>query len=75
MDSTPFWLRKRYLIVFLTFMGYANLYTMRVDLSMAIVAITENRTVVNEDGNVTFDQDFRWDSREKGFALAAFFYG
>lgn len=56
-------------------MGYVNLYTMRVDLSMAIVAITENRTVDHEDGNVTYEQDFSWNSREKGFALGAFFYG
>lgn len=75
MDSTPFWRKKRYLIVFLAFMGYVNLYTMRVDLSMAIVAITENRTVDHEDGNVTYEQDFSWNSREKGFALGAFFYG
>lgn len=48
---------------------------MRVNLSVAIVAMTENRTVEYEDGTLGFVQDFAWNSRERGFALAAFFYG
>jgi MFS transporter, ACS family, solute carrier family 17 (sodium-dependent inorganic phosphate cotransporter), other len=75
VDSTPLWLRKRYLVVFLAFLGYVNLYTMRVDLSVAIVALTENRTVYSSDGSVTYEQHFDWNSKERGVALGAFFYG
>lgn len=74
-DSTPIYLRKRYLIVFLSFLGYVNLYTMRVDLSVAIVALTENRTVTHADGSISYEQYFDWDSKERGIALGAFFYG
>lgn len=48
---------------------------MRVNLSVAIVAMTENRTTVQADGTIIQERDFDWNSREKGFALGAFFYG
>jgi ACS family sodium-dependent inorganic phosphate cotransporter len=59
----------------MAFLGYVNLYTMRVDLSVAIVALTENRSVTYENGSVGFEQYFNWDSKERGIALSAFFYG
>lgn len=48
---------------------------MRVDLSVAIVALTENRTVTFENGSVYYEQFFDWNSKERGIALSAFFYG
>lgn len=48
---------------------------MRVNLSVAIVAMTENQTLKNSDGSLTYKQDFDWNARERGFALSAFFYG
>lgn len=48
---------------------------MRVNLSVAIVAMTENRTVELPNGTIYSEQLFDWNSRERGFALAAFFYG
>jgi len=40
-----------------------------------IVAMTENRTVLDGDGNVSYVQDFPWDSKQKGLILSSFFYG
>ena len=37
--------------------------------------MTENRTVHNENGSISYEKDFDWNSQEKGFALGAFFYG
>ena len=48
---------------------------MRVNLSVAIVAMTENRTIDHGDGVKTIEQHFNWNTKERGFALAAFFYG
>lgn len=48
---------------------------MRVNLSVAIVALTENRTVTHADQSETHEQHFNWSSQQKGFALGAFFYG
>ena len=47
---------------------------MRTCLSVTIVAMTDNQTVIENGVNVT-KQDFDWDSRERGFALSAFFWG
>lgn len=74
-DQIPRYLKNRFYVVFLSFLGFLNLYTMRVNLSVAIVAMTDNRTIEHSDGSFEFVQDFDWDSRERGFALAAFFYG
>lgn len=74
-DKIPRFLKKRYLVVFLAFLGFVNLYTMRVNLSIAIVAMTENRTIEHPDGSTTVEQYFDWSTKERGFALAAFFYG
>lgn len=49
-----FWKRRRYVVVVMAFLGFMNLYLTRVNLSVAIVAMTENRTVVGEDGSVAF---------------------
>ena len=48
---------------------------MRVNMSVAIVALTENRTIIGEDGTKSYEQHFDWSSQQKGFALGAFFYG
>jgi MFS transporter, ACS family, solute carrier family 17 (sodium-dependent inorganic phosphate cotransporter), other len=48
---------------------------MRVCLSVAIVDMTKNRTIEDSDGTQTFGPIFDWDTKQRGFALAAFFYG
>ncbi|KAL7051883.1 hypothetical protein ACKWTF_004677 [Chironomus riparius] len=37
--------------------------------------MTENHTIHNEDGSISFHKDFDLNSKEKGFALGAFYYG
>ena len=62
-------------MVLLAFLGFFNVYSLRVNLSVAIVAMTENRTVIDENGIETWEQDFPWDSKQKGLILSSFFYG
>lgn len=38
----------------LAFFGYVSNYSLRVNLSVAIVAMTENRTVTYENGTVGY---------------------
>lgn len=59
----------------MAFFGLFNVYALRVNLSVAIVAMTENRTVNHADGTTTFEQYFPWDSKQKGYILSSFFYG
>ncbi|XP_055912170.1 sialin isoform X1 [Eupeodes corollae] len=70
-----FWRKRRYIVVLMAFFGFFNVYSLRVNLSVAIVAMTENRTMTAEDGSIYYEQDFPWDSKQKGLILSSFFYG
>ncbi|XP_055528394.1 vesicular glutamate transporter 2-like [Wyeomyia smithii] len=70
-----FWKRRRYVVVFMAFLGFANVYTLRVNLSVAIVAMTELREVVYENGTIVQEQTFEWSSSLQGYILSSFFYG
>ncbi|XP_053684271.1 sialin-like [Sabethes cyaneus] len=70
-----FWKRRRYVVVFMAFLGFANVYTLRVNLSVAIVAMTELRDVVYENGTIGHAQTFAWSSSMQGYVLSSFFYG
>ncbi|XP_055373407.1 sialin-like [Condylostylus longicornis] len=70
-----FWRKKRYIVVLLAFFGFFNVYSLRVNLSVAIVAMTENRSYIDENGIERYKQDFEWDSKDKGIILSSFFYG
>lgn len=74
-ETLPLWKKRRYLIVLLAFFGFVNIYTLRINLSVGIVAMTENRTIEHEDGSVTFEQEFDWNSKQQGLVLSSFFYG
>lgn len=52
-----FWRKRRYIVVLLSFLGYVSSYTLRVNLSVAIVAMTQNRTVVHDNGTVDYVRD------------------
>jgi ACS family sodium-dependent inorganic phosphate cotransporter len=75
MERIPFFKKKRYLILFLAFLGFINLYTLRVNFSVAIVALTQNRNFTTDNGTVIEQPYFDWSSEQKGYALGAFFYG
>lgn len=80
----------RYVLIVLGFFGLANVYGMRVNLNVALVAMV-NHTAVQENtvpsdcplpsagGNETSavlkDGPFAWDPVTQGVVLGAFFYG
>lgn len=74
-ETRPLWKKRRYLVVFMVFLAFINMYTLRLNLSIGIVAMTENRTIEHEDGSVTYEQHFDWNSKQQGLILSSFFYG
>ncbi|XP_051167950.1 vesicular glutamate transporter 2.2 [Leptopilina boulardi] len=71
-----FWRKRRYIVAVLAFLGFFVSYILRVNLSVAIVAMTENRTIKNDDGEIIgYHQEFDWDRRLQGLILSSFFYG
>ncbi|XP_055923202.1 putative inorganic phosphate cotransporter isoform X1 [Eupeodes corollae] len=79
----------RYFVTFMLFLGMANAYVMRTNMSVAIVAMV-NHTFVNMDNEEAIDNecpgntyetvkeedgDFKWSSSTQGYVLSSFFYG
>jgi len=78
--STPEWSWRlfphRYRIALLAFFGFFNIYTLRVNLSVAIVAMTASHQMIDYHGNTTITKpEFDWSSKEQGLLLGSFFYG
>lgn len=70
-----FWRMRRYIVAVLAFLGFFTSYALRVNLSIAIVAMTEYRNVTLENGTVVTTRDFDWDTHLQGYILSSFFYG
>ncbi|KAJ1528764.1 hypothetical protein ONE63_007151 [Megalurothrips usitatus] len=60
----------------MAFFGFFNVYALRVNLSVAVVAMTAatNATLANGT-TVQVPPEFDWDSRTQGLILSSFFYG
>lgn len=74
-SSWMFWKKRRYIVGLLAFFGFFTSYILRVNLSVAIVAMTSNNTKTDEDGNIYYEREFDWDSKVQGLILSSFFYG
>ncbi|XP_055704446.1 sialin-like [Phlebotomus papatasi] len=70
-----FWQKRRYILVFMAFLGFINVYALRLNLSVGIVAMTELKNVTLENGTVVEQAEFDWDSKQQGLVLSSFFYG
>jgi len=79
-------LPTRHVFALMGFLGFANVYAMRVNLSVAIVAMVnssvipaprDNSSCPGDPGNSTAggSGEFNWGEREQGWLLGAFFYG
>ncbi|EEB16556.1 sialin, putative [Pediculus humanus corporis] len=66
---------RRYVVALMAFLGFCNVYAMRVNLSVAIVAMTTNKTVTNETGTYVLPAEYDWSTDVQGVILSSFFYG
>ncbi|KAJ6646457.1 Sialin [Pseudolycoriella hygida] len=60
-----FWEKRRYIIVLLAFLGYFSSYSLRVNLSVAIVAMSSS-----DD-----DNSLNWTLQDRGVILSSFYWG
>lgn len=49
-----FWKKRRYIVVLMAFLGFFNVYSLRVNLSVGIVAMTEKRPIEYENGTIGY---------------------
>ncbi|KAJ8316412.1 hypothetical protein KUTeg_006426 [Tegillarca granosa] len=73
---------KRYIVGIMAFFGFciilasvSNVYALRANLSVAIVAMTANKTVTENGSTKQITQEFDWTTSEEGLILSSFFYG
>ncbi|KAF4517149.1 hypothetical protein B566_EDAN006448 [Ephemera danica] len=70
------WLQARYLVAFACFMANAVSFLMRVNLSVAIVAMTlENEGEGLHNNKNHSSPIYNWDSRTRGMVLSSFTWG
>lgn len=67
--------KRRYVVACMAFFGFCVIYMLRVNLSVAIVAMTQNRTHTADDGTIAVYPDFTWERQTQGVILGSFFYG
>ncbi|VDK28169.1 unnamed protein product [Gongylonema pulchrum] len=71
-----FRLQRRHVVTILAFFGFANIYAMRANLSVAIVQMTSDTiATVNGQQREKKAEFGEWDSVTQGAILGAFFYG
>lgn len=90
VQDTTECVKTRYIMALMGFLGFANVYAMRVNLSVAIVAMVNNTAIPvsntsnfsdvcpQEYSNATElqpDGEFIWDESTQGIILGSFFYG
>lgn len=57
---------KRYVLLFLVFLGFVNIYGLRVNLNVALVAMVNNRTYTSGGIKVKEPAEFHWNSKTQG---------
>ncbi|PFX21136.1 Vesicular glutamate transporter 1 [Stylophora pistillata] len=66
---------KRYVLLLMIFIGFVNIYAMRVNLNVALVAMVNNQTIIKGGVNIIKQAEFDWNSKLQGLVLGSFFYG
>ncbi|XP_063221587.1 sialin-like [Bacillus rossius redtenbacheri] len=91
VEDTTQWFKTRYALALMGFLGFANVYAMRVNLSVAIVTMVNNSAIPHDNTSsfvvdtcpipianetkVEPDGRFVWDEKTQGLILGCFFYG
>lgn len=74
-DDMDIFLPKRYVLAIMMFMGFVNMYAIRVNLNVAIGAMVNNHTVVQGGVAILVPPEFDWSSKLQGVVLGSFYYG
>nr|XP_039255122.1 sialin-like [Styela clava] len=82
-SNVPTWTSARYVLAYMAFFGFFNVYALRVNLSVAIVSMANtsdthnasNECPVSHTNSTPKEGEFNWSSNEKALVLGAFFYG
>lgn len=74
-ETSPCWRRRRYVVVFMAFLGYLVAYTLRTNMNVAIIAMTQKSNVTLSNGTMIVERLYDWSNTEQGYVLSSFFWG
>ena len=66
---------KRYALLFLVFLGFVNIYGLRINLNVALVAMVNNRTYTRGGVTVKEPAEFHWNSKTQGKSWSVYAWG
>lgn len=66
MHSLSRGIPKRYVLLFLVFLGFVNIYGLRINLNVALVAMVNNRSYTKNGVTVKEPAEFHWNSKTQG---------
>lgn len=70
------WKNRRTFLSFMAFLGITTMYMQRMNMSIAVVALTSVRNITNpETGLIESKAEFAWTNKQKNFILSSFFIG
>ncbi|CAG9860033.1 unnamed protein product [Phyllotreta striolata] len=69
------WNRKRYIISILTFFGFFNVFTLRSNISIALVDMISLKNITFPNTTVVEKKEFDWQPVQLGYVLSSFYYG
>ncbi|XP_047533173.1 sialin [Vanessa atalanta] len=89
VEETTGWIKSRTVLGIMGFLGFANVYAMRVNLSVAIVAMVNSTTPLPSNDSLDVcpssppsnssipprPGDFNWTAEQQSIILGSFFYG
>ncbi|EDW26590.1 GL12902 [Drosophila persimilis] len=67
--------KARNFVIFMLFLGMANAYVMRTNMSVAIVAMVNHTAISDHDHRHSQGGEFVWSYKTQGYILSSFFYG
>ena len=57
LSTWKFWKKRRYIVTAFSFLGFLIAYVLNVNLSIAVVKMTSNRTLIDENGQTYVNTD------------------
>lgn len=68
-------LPKRYVLAAMIFSGFFIMFSLRVNINVAIGAMVNNHTIYVNGRNIYKEAEFDWDTKVQGVVLGSFYYG
>ncbi|XP_065208490.1 vesicular glutamate transporter 3-like [Planococcus citri] len=71
----PLIFSKRFVVVILMFLSYVNEMIIRNNMNIAVIEMTSNKSISEDNSNITMPAEFDWDPKLIGIIISTIPYG